>query len=110
MDILKFKWLSSVFGVIMLLMVVILTFMSAIATVDATSVANGKVIEDNGKMGVQKSPVADPQGEVEKKFKKAKTYTLTFNANGGKVGTKTKKLAYKKSYGTLPKPTRSGYL
>ena len=109
MNILKFKGISSVFGVAMLLIVAILMFMSMIATVDATSVANVKVIEDNCKIGVEKSTVADSQGEVEKKFKKVKTYTLTFNANRGKIGTKSKKLATKKSYGTLPKPTRSGY-
>jgi len=109
MNILKFKGLSSVFGVAILLTVAILMFMSMIATVDASSVANVKVVEDNGKIGVQKTTVAEPKGDVSKKFKKVKTYTLTFNANGGKVGTKTKKLSYKKSYGTLPKPTRSGY-
>jgi len=108
MNILKFKGLSSVFGIAILLTIVILMLMSMIATVDA-AVSTVKVIEDNGKIGVQKSSVAEPQGEIEKKFKKVKTYTLTFNANGGKVGTKSKKLATKKTYGTLPKPTRSGY-
>jgi len=109
MNILKFKELSSVFGVAILLTVAILMFMSMIATVNAASVANVKVMEDNGKIGVQKSTVADQQGEVEKKFKKVKKYTLTFNPNGGKVKTKTKKLNYKQNYGTLQKPTRSGY-
>jgi len=109
MNILKFKMISSVFSIAILLIVAILMFMLMIATVDAAIVSSAKIIENNGKVGVEKSPVAEPQGDVSKKFKKVKTYTLTFNANGGKIGTKTKKLSYKKSYGTLPKPTRSGY-
>ena len=40
---------------------------------------------------------------------KANQYTLTFDANGGTVGTKSKKITYNKNYGTLPTPTRSGY-
>ena len=110
MNILKLKELSSVFGVAMLLIVAILMFMSMIATVDATIVSDVKITENGDyKVGVQKTTVTDTEGVTEKKYKKAKTYTLTFNANGGKVTTKTKKLAYKKSLGTLPKPTRSGY-
>jgi len=38
-----------------------------------------------------------------------KQYTLTFDANGGTVDTKSKKLTNKQSYGTLPTPKRSGY-
>jgi len=38
-----------------------------------------------------------------------KLYTLTFNPNGGTVKTTYKKLTYKKTIGTLPTPTRSGY-
>lgn len=38
-----------------------------------------------------------------------KTYTLTFDPNGGKVTPSSKKVAKTKTYGTLPKPTRSGY-
>ena len=36
-------------------------------------------------------------------------YTVTFNANGGTVGTTSKKVAYNESYGDLPTPTRAGY-
>jgi len=39
----------------------------------------------------------------------AKAYTLTFDANGGTVNPKSKKVGNKLSYGTLPTPTRSGY-
>jgi len=39
----------------------------------------------------------------------AKQYTLNFNANGGSVTPALRKVAYKKGYGTLPTPTRSGY-
>lgn len=38
-----------------------------------------------------------------------KTYTLTFDPNGGKVTPNSKKVAKTKTYGTLPTPTRSGY-
>ena len=38
-----------------------------------------------------------------------KAYTLTFDANGGNVTPKSKKVGNKLSYGTLPTPTRSGY-
>lgn len=37
----------------------------------------------------------------------AKTYKLTFNANGGKVGTKSKNVSSDSTYGKLPKPTKS---
>ncbi len=35
--------------------------------------------------------------------------TVTFDANGGSVSTKSKSVEYKKTYGTLPTPTRNGY-
>ena len=38
-----------------------------------------------------------------------KTYTLTFNANGGSVSTTSKSVTYNGDIGTLPVPTRSGY-
>lgn len=37
------------------------------------------------------------------------TYPVTFNANGGTVGTKSKNVTIGKTYGTLPTPTRTGY-
>lgn len=39
----------------------------------------------------------------------ASKITVKFNANGGSVKTKTKKVIKKKKYGTMPNPTRSGY-
>ena len=38
-----------------------------------------------------------------------KTYTVTFDANGGNVGTASKSVTYNSEYGPLPTPTRSGY-
>lgn len=38
-----------------------------------------------------------------------KTYTVTFNANGGSVTTASKEVTYNSTYGTLPTPTRTGY-
>ena len=40
---------------------------------------------------------------------KAKQYTLTFNANGGTVSKKSKKITFNKAFGTLPTPKRYGY-
>lgn len=37
-------------------------------------------------------------------------YTVTFNANGGTVGTASKTVTYTQAYGTLPTPTRDGYV
>jgi len=40
---------------------------------------------------------------------KAKSYKVTFNANGGSVNTKSKTVTMGKAYGTLPTPKRTGY-
>ena len=37
------------------------------------------------------------------------TYTISFNANGGSVGTSKKTVEYGSTLGTLPTPTRTGY-
>jgi uncharacterized repeat protein (TIGR02543 family) len=37
-------------------------------------------------------------------------YTVTFNANGGSVSTKSKTVTKGKTYGDLPTPSRTGYL
>ena len=39
----------------------------------------------------------------------AKTFTVTFNANGGTTPTASKSVTYASTYGTLPTPTRTGY-
>ena len=39
-----------------------------------------------------------------------KSYTLTYNANGGTVSPTSKSINYNATYGTLPTPTRAGYL
>ena len=39
----------------------------------------------------------------------AKTYTVTFNANGGATSTSSKEVTYASTYGNLPTPTRTGY-
>ena len=39
----------------------------------------------------------------------ARTFTVTFNANGGSVSTGSKTVTYAGTYGTLPTPTRTGY-
>ena len=37
-----------------------------------------------------------------------KTYTVTFNANGGTVSTTSKSVTFSSTYGTLPTPTKAG--
>ncbi|MBO6067149.1 MAG: InlB B-repeat-containing protein, partial [Kiritimatiellae bacterium] len=39
----------------------------------------------------------------------AKTYTVTFDGNGGSVATSSKQVKYDDAYGSLPTPTRTGY-
>lgn len=39
----------------------------------------------------------------------AKTFAVTFDANGGSVGTASITVTYDSTYGTLPIPTRAGY-
>ena len=39
----------------------------------------------------------------------ANSYTVTFDENGGSVGTNSKSVTYDATYGTLPTPTRAGY-
>lgn len=39
----------------------------------------------------------------------AKTFTVTFNANGGTTSTASKTVTYGSTYGTLPTPTYTGY-
>lgn len=39
----------------------------------------------------------------------AMSYTITFNANGGTVGTSKKTVTFDESYSTLPTPVRPGY-
>ncbi len=40
---------------------------------------------------------------------KAKSYTVTFDANGGTCSTESKSVTYDSKYGTLPVPTRTSY-
>ena len=39
-----------------------------------------------------------------------KTFSVTFNPNGGTTSTKSKTVTYNSTYGTVPTPTRSGYI
>ena len=39
----------------------------------------------------------------------AKTYTVTFDADGGSATSQTKEVIYNKEYGELPTPTKTGY-
>ena len=52
--------------------------------------------------------------EIETKYKKVSTYKITFNANGGKIGSKTKEIANIKKGSKIKKlpatPKRTGYV
>lgn len=50
----------------------------------------------------QPAPTPTPTPEPE-------TCTVSFNANGGRVGTASKRVTKGKTYGSLPTPTRDGY-
>lgn len=109
MNMLKFKGQSSVFLIAIFMIVAILMALSLMATANAATTSNvaTKFDVNNGETTLQKT--INLQGEVSKKFKKVKAYTLTFNANSGKVSKKSVKLPSKKKLGTLPKAIRSGY-
>ena len=61
---------------------------------------------------LKKLVISNVVNDVECFFKvKEKEYEITFNANGGILNEEnSKKVTYTKSYGTLPEPTREGYV
>ena len=74
-----------------------------------TKEAATTVVYGNG--GKVKNLTSEPNGS----FKlyavwKAQQYTLTFDPNGGTVSSKTKTVTYDSAVGTLPTPTRTGYI
>ena len=73
----------------------------------ATS-ASGTVVHANG---ASVSNLTTTSGATVTLFAKwtPKTYTVTFNANGGTTPTASKSVTYNTTYGTLPEPSRGGY-
>ena len=75
-----------------------------------------KVINANGTLVASVSGWTDSSGKwlitadstLYAQYTKA-SYTLTFDANGGSVGTSTKSVQYGTTYNDLPTPTRTGY-
>ena len=61
---------------------------------------------------LKKLVISNVVNDVECFFKvKEKEYQITFNANGGTLNEEnSKKVTYTKSYGTLPEPTKEGYV
>ncbi len=61
---------------------------------------------------LKKLVISNVVNDVECFFKvKEKEYEITFNANGGILNEEnSKKVTYTKSYGTLPEPTKEGYV
>lgn len=57
--------------------------------------------------GQSKGTVSAQKRKANKKT--GKKYKITFNANGGKVGKKSKTVCKGVKYGMLPKPTKKGY-
>ena len=54
--------------------------------------------------------VGDAQDQILYAHWNIKWYTVTFDANGGSVDTKTMQVYFGGSYGTLPEPERQGYV
>ena len=67
----------------------------------STSDGGSKVYDLNGSYTADKAVTLYP-------FWTAKTYTVTFDANGGTVSPTTQTVTYGSAYGTLPTPTRTG--
>ena len=60
------------------------------------------------KVTANSSVGTDPPATLYARWK-GKTYTVSFNANGGTVGTASDTVTYGKKYYSLPTPTRKGY-
>ena len=69
---------------------------------------NGSIVYNNGEEVKNLTAV---QGEIINLYVvwEAKTFTVTFNANGGSVPSTSKSVTYDSTYGELPTPTRTGY-
>ena len=69
---------------------------------------NGSIVYTNGEEVKNLTAV---QGEIINLYVvwAAKTFTVTFNANGGSVSSTSKSVTYDSTYGELPTPTRTGY-
>ena len=67
-----------------------------------TAASGGTKILADTKVSITKDTTLYAQWTV-------KQYTVTFNANGGTVGTSSTKVNYGATYGTLPTPTRDYY-
>ena len=74
-----------------------------------TDTCQVEVVTDGQKYLVDLKFVAKYATNCSDKTDEKKTYTLTYNANGGSVSPKNKTLKEGEKYGTLPTPTRSGY-
>ena len=67
-----------------------------------------EVVTDGIKYEITYNNVIRNKGNCSKKNEE-KTYTLTYNANGGSVSPTNKSLKDGETYGDLPTPTRNGY-
>ena len=67
-----------------------------------TQETGGTKVDKNTAVGT------DPPATLYARWK-GKTYTVSFNANGGTVGTASDTVTYGKKYYSLPTPTRKGY-
>ena len=74
----------------------------------ATSASGNKVYDDKASV---KNLTSSNGGTVNLyAVWKANDYTLKYNANGGTVSPTTKSVTFNTEYGTLPIPTRAGYI
>lgn len=93
---------TKTYGVVLTLKGAIFTRTGYTQTGWATSDGGSKAYELSGSYTANKAVTLYP-------FWTAKTYSVTFNANGGTVSTTSKTVTYGQTYGTLPTPTRIGY-
>ena len=84
--------------------VAILSFMMAVSSV-------GAVTFDTGSSETSNPATIIVDGDITlTATTQLKEPTITFNANGGTVSPTTKKVVATETYGTLPEPTRKGYV
>lgn len=71
---------------------------------------NGWYTEDGGGTRITENTIVEIERDQTLYANwKSNSYTVSFNATGGSVSTKSKTVYYGQQYGALPEPTRDGY-
>lgn len=77
---------------------------------ESKNIATGTQVMDGKTFGSLATEVSLPGAQILYAKWVPNTYTVTFDAQGGSVNTKTKEVTYHSQYGELPTPTREGYV